>query len=439
MEKINIVNNGKNITVQHGKNLKDRTKVSKTSFRIDMASGRDMAVYLDGALKFLSNSVTVQDGPAGVPVQLTPDNFDGLTDGLIESAGRAGGSAAPDASGWARPADRPPVPAFAEGEQAVCWLFGVQEHGPNDYAFLMATGTSGSYAVDWGDGTVETAATNTVCEHAYDFASLSKPAGSEGYKWVWIRATPADGFHITALNISQYRPSWRPAGNGSCFFIPQVFEIYIRAGEMSSLPFSVDYHTRHYLCDVFDFGGNNKITNLQAFCAYFYSLKKLRIHTGQVTNFQQFLYQCYSFNQPLDIDTGKGNLFGSFLYQCYSYNRPLAFMPKGSSLNNFCLNNSAYNGKRTFDFSTVTNVTGFLGNNHAMTGLRLLNMGSAISALSLQNSSMDADALMELCDDLYDRSAATAGTLTVTGTPASAQLTPTQKAMFTAKNWTLVL
>lgn len=127
---------------------------------------------------------------------------------------------------------------------------------------------------------------------------------------------------------------------------------------------------------------------------------------------------CHSFNQPLNIDTSQGTIFSYFMQNCYSY---------GFSV--------------TVDLVNATTAIGtsFIGiNNRSLTGLRLLNMDSVHTALAISNSSLTADALVDLFNDLYDRSSTTAGTITITKAYGAAHLTDEQRAIATSKNWTIV-
>ena len=127
---------------------------------------------------------------------------------------------------WIRPADRPAIPVFAENEQSVYWLFGVQEFGLNDYAFQLEMSAGGTYEVDWGDGTVESHISSDKPEHSFDFASIDVPVGSEGYKWVWIKATATNG-NFNILDFDTVAPTWRT----NSIFVSQVFEIICKKSD----------------------------------------------------------------------------------------------------------------------------------------------------------------------------------------------------------------
>jgi len=96
-KKINIVKQDGGLIIQEiGIPIKE--KVSKASFRLrfDRLSN-SVGIYSFNNLLSLTqiSNVTIQDGASGIPAQLTPENFDTLTDGLTESEGGGAGSAIP--------------------------------------------------------------------------------------------------------------------------------------------------------------------------------------------------------------------------------------------------------------------------------------------------------------------------------------------------------
>lgn len=94
--KINIIK-GASVTVQYGKDLKEESKRPKPSFGIDKISeGKVITIHLDGKLAFTRriSDVTIQDNTGespGIPVQLTSENWNSLTEGLNDSTGGGSG------------------------------------------------------------------------------------------------------------------------------------------------------------------------------------------------------------------------------------------------------------------------------------------------------------------------------------------------------------
>jgi len=80
-ERINIIKAGC-VTIQYGNGFKDEIKASVRSFRISRSESDTVTIHLDGEILFRTKIylVTIQDGRTGTPEQLTPANWDELTD-----------------------------------------------------------------------------------------------------------------------------------------------------------------------------------------------------------------------------------------------------------------------------------------------------------------------------------------------------------------------
>lgn len=93
-EKINIIKRDDGIAVQDLDADKKR-KIPKSAFGISIDKiKKNIGIFSFKERIYLTEieKVTIQDGDAGTPVQLTTDHFDSLTDGLTESAGGSGGN-----------------------------------------------------------------------------------------------------------------------------------------------------------------------------------------------------------------------------------------------------------------------------------------------------------------------------------------------------------
>ena len=345
----------------------------------------------------------------------------------------------PPVDDWVRPVDRPEIPTIGDSEQVFYQLFGVNENSPNDIAFTL-TVPSGSYRVEWGDGTSNDYNTAVKAEHIYDYSQLSGTSGSEGYKWVWIKAYPLSG-NLTVIDIAVPRHSLRPTISAAQV-VPQVFEIYLRAENLASMPFlNTTAQNRHRHLNVFDFRGTNNIQSFSLFLRDSVNLRRLTLNTAAGTNFSSFMYGCAAFNQPLNIDTAAGTNFSYFMYNCYSFNQPLNIdTAAGTNFSSFMYNCYSFNQPMSVDLIAATTAIGanfFGASSYSLKSLRLLNMGSIHTALTLTNAPLDVDALVNLFNDLCDRTGLAAGVITITNCYGKARLTPDQLAIATQKNWTV--
>lgn len=342
--------------------------------------------------------------------------------------------------GWVRPKDRPPVPEFGENEQAIYFLFGVNENSPNDMAFALTC--PGGYYVDWGDGIVDTVASGSRAQHLFDYSSIEVQLDYLGYKMVYIKAYPVNG-NITSIVLFTHKHANRPTA-ATAVFLPQVFEMYLQAPYVTTIAASTSPGTRYHFLEIFDYRGTNSITSFSTFLPHCRNLRRLNIDTSKGTTFQYFLSNCVSFNQTLNIDTSNGTNFANFLLNCAAYNRPLNIdTHKGTAFSYFMSGCSGYNQTLTVDVSNSETAglgTSFVGTScYALKGLRLLNMeGLPNNAVTISNSSLDVDALVLLFGDLGDRTDYTAGTITITNVFGAARLTAADRLIATSKNWTIV-
>lgn len=92
-EKINIIKTEKSVIVQNLTEKKEY-KPSKNSFCISKNRMNNIIVSSVDNFKYVTSfeNVTIQPGATGIPEQLTPENWDALTDGINDQTG--GGAAA---------------------------------------------------------------------------------------------------------------------------------------------------------------------------------------------------------------------------------------------------------------------------------------------------------------------------------------------------------
>lgn len=114
---------------------------------------------------------------------------------------------------WTRPTDWPAMPTTAAN--TFHGLLAISDHGSNIIA-VRATTSSGTWSVNWGDGTSSTGVTsNVTAEHTYDFADGDLPSvTSRGYKVATVTITPDSGnltglfFHLTPTGTTAHSPPW---------------------------------------------------------------------------------------------------------------------------------------------------------------------------------------------------------------------------------------
>lgn len=327
--------------------------------------------------------------------------------------------------GWSRPVDRPAVPTVSENE--IYLLFGAMPNNPNDFAFSVTV--VGGYTVDYGDGETENISSNTTCEHLYYYDDISVTPTIEAIKFVWIKITPTvAGNNITAIN-HLVRPSWRPAPAASTVFAMNVHEIYMQASEVTGWTWNYSAFTRFAHLEAFHWYGTNKLTSCNAMLAFCPHLKSVELYTGLSVNFGYFLFDAHGINivDTSWLDTSK--------------------VVTATNMGSFFTNLRSFTGTLTIDLLSYTAEwpTTAITAAFCMTGLRFKNMRASQTTLNLNTmsaASLGIGALIDLFNDLYDRTGLSAGIITITGCFGAEWINTADfdfaRAIAEQKNWTIV-
>ena len=107
-----------------------------------------------------------------------------------------------DASTWTRPTDWLTLPAAASG--TVKGLHAVFNNTTNFATVRASTLSGANYTIDWGDGVVESAASNAIINHNYDWNNVSAATiTSGGYRQAIVTITPPSGSSFTQIFFSE--------------------------------------------------------------------------------------------------------------------------------------------------------------------------------------------------------------------------------------------
>lgn len=322
-------------------------------------------------------------------------------------------------SEWTRPSERPPLPVTQLSDNDMYILYKVSPNAINDMVIGLTLGdtTNVSLYTNWGDGSAEELWETGISTktHVYDFNSITAPINADGSKWIWIKTynsaigTSTGG--ITTFNMP-VRPSTRGAANN---YTPNGYELYTKLPYLTTISNTTTATNRWQLLEIADFQGTNQITTgAQNFLYSSFQLRQLNIDTSTWTNFSNFLGYCTQFNQQLNIDTSHATVLSGFMTGCYSYSHIINL-----NLSNFV---SAFPS---------------FGSLYGLKGIRLQNTSLTNGAIAFNNTNLNADAAALLFGDLYDRTGQTAVAINILGTPAASNLSDTQIAIATSKNYTI--
>lgn len=104
---------------------------------------------------------------------------------------------------WTRPSDWLTITTVGPTDQKFVGLYAVMDDG-NNYVALKGTTSTGTYSVDWGDGTTSTGVTSgSNAQHQYSYTSINPSTYStRGYRQVVITVT-ADTGNLTGIDLQQ--------------------------------------------------------------------------------------------------------------------------------------------------------------------------------------------------------------------------------------------
>jgi surface protein len=389
----------------------------------------------------------------------------------------------PTPSGYQRPSDWLTLPTVTDTDDTFVGLYAIFPSGNNFAAFRFTTDT-GDYQVDWGDGTIDTVASNVVAEHTYDYSTYDPTdatLSSRGYKQAIIVVTPVSG-ELRTANF-QFRRTTTPAQNQAYAtgFLDCVLSMPF-ADSGASIVFG-GTTVRHSYCEQFsikEFGNCTILSNLFNACGALQSLSLADTNnvnamtgmfnscnalqsvplfdtsnvtimtnmfllcrslqtvplfdTSNVTNMTNMFNGCQSLQSVPLFDTSSVEVFNQMFISCNSLQSVPLF--DTSSATSF---NSMFNGCISiqeipaFNTSSVTNMINFAS------GCNSLDRTDIICPVSVtfSNCQHSQAELVNIFNNLVDRSATTAANINISGNWGASALTTAERDIALNKNWTI--
>lgn len=166
---------------------------------------------------------------------------------------------------WIKPSDWPAMPAAAANTiRILAAIFDT----PSNYLALRISVSSGTWSIDWGDGSSPTTgiASNTTAEKNIDYAASGLSAvTSRGYKVALITITTSGG------DIKVFNPSIVPTGATQA---PSPYlEMQIHASACTTYSFQNNSQARS--CEYINFVASGQPTSFNGMFANFQALQKL--------------------------------------------------------------------------------------------------------------------------------------------------------------------
>jgi len=392
---------------------------------------------------------------------------------------------------WVRPSDWLPMPVgITETDQIFVGLHAIIENSDNFASFRFTT-SSGQYEVDWGDGTITLHNSNTIAQHQYNFNTYDTSGTtitSRGYKQTFITVTPVSGNLLTC--DFQTRFVTTPIQNQaySSGFLDCILSMPNASSTSGSITFG-GTNIRHSFCERFELKSFGNAVNLSLLFNNFTALESVILpDTTSISSFNQTFVNCTSLKKPPFFNTSNSTSFAGMFQNCpslievphYDTSKATSFANTFngcSSLKTIPLLNSSNVTSMTLmfgncfslqsvpllDTSKVTNMSGMFNvcrilnhipplNTSAITTSSGTDFGTNFAAqcnnlnkcdiifsrtVSLTNGQLSREAIVEIFNNLVDRSATTPANINISGNWGATALTTGERNIALNKNWTI--
>jgi len=285
----------------------------------------------------------------------------------------------PTPPAYSPPADWPTLPALGASDQKFVGLFAVYNNGAN-FVALKATTSSGTYTVDWGDGTTPDVVTSNVqINHQYSYAASGLSSLlAEGYKTAIVTVTP------TTANLLTFTLQSKNATAGLNAQTPPWLDVSINGPNLTSVIFgggvvslaSLQRATVGILGTVLSFA------NMFAGCRALQSVPLFSTSTG--TDFTNMFNGCISIVVIPLFDTSAGITFTSMLSGCSALQSvPLFNTSAGVTFSGMFQLCSALQSVPLFNTSAGVTFTAMFQLCSALQYVPLLNTASGVTFTSM--------------------------------------------------------
>ena len=285
-------------------------------------------------------------------------------------------------SGGGTPWVRPAWPALADltsTNNVFTGVYGVDSTDSNFVALLVAT-DSGTYTVDWGDGTTDTGiASNVQANHTYDYASIAASAVGE-FKPVVVTVTTSGG-NITTFNLQRKNPLNTPTAATAINWL----DIAINASAITSLIIGLSTAIVRLtaLSQVKIY--NHSITSMSNMFISCSSLKSVPLfNTQNVTNMDSMFSNCRLLQSVPLFNTVAVISMNSMFNGCSSLQSvPLFNTVAVTSMTNMFSNCISLQSVPLFNTVAVTNMSSMFGSCSSLKNVPLFNTAAVLNMNSM--------------------------------------------------------
>ena len=398
----------------------------------------------------------VAEGSVGVgstlDIQLT-DGVDPVTPDAVVLVGTTLTIEVPSGGSWVRTADWLTMPALTSSDEEIAILHAVWNND-NNYAAFRCTTSAGNYDVDWGDGTTTSHASNTTAEHQYNYATYDvggATLSTRGYKQAIIRITPSTGTLATFSSNFKYTGQNQNYATG-------FLDVLLSMPSATSGQSILFQSSNRYLEQVhilnsgamanasYMFQGCNSLQNVPLFdtssvtimSSMFIGCNSLQsvplFDTSIVTNMSSMLQNCTSLQSVPLFNTSSVINIGFLVTACTALQSlPLLDTSSVTSMSGMFQACSSIKEIPTLVTTNVSNMTNFAILCWSMSKTDIVCRAS----VNFLNNQLSQAELVNIFNNLLDRTLLAAANINITGNYGASALTVPERAIATAKNWTI--
>jgi len=236
------------------------------------------------------------------------------------------------ASPWVRPSDWLTLPTITDTDQKFVGLHAVFP-GEGNFLAIYASCDSGTYTVDWGDGTVDSGidpATPVYHQFDYTNAALAGTECTRGYKQSIVTVTPDTG------NLTDLRIDWRHNQAALNRYTTGWLDIALAGSYLTAIEIGQNYSStaniRLEQAKIYKF--SDSLTSLSLLFYQCWSLKSVPVmYIGPgVTGTDSMFAECHGLEITPTMDLSNVQNLNSMFSGCESLTEATISTPKATTM-----------------------------------------------------------------------------------------------------------
>jgi surface protein len=285
----------------------------------------------------------------------------------------------PNVSTWTRPVDWPTLPTVTTSDQKVTGLYAVFPNGTQTISFTCTT-SAGTYTVDWGDTTSNTYASGVVASKTYNYATLTNPVLTGGYKAVTVTITPTTN-NLTGVDFGTKFPSAAPNTGTTSAFNSQWLDLIVGSPTLTSLILvsgTIPRLLQQFQLMSCASSYTNICQNLFASCLALRSIPTLNV-PANVTTFSNMFGNCQQLTTAPSLSSSVSVICTSMFQNCYSLTSVPNYTFTISIATTMFTGCSSLQTAPSLNLSSCTNTQGMFQNCYSLIVVPAYNTSSSLT------------------------------------------------------------